>query len=427
MSDDGFLRCGNKEVFQLVVGNTIEPVLPCRPQWVPCGTQASSSSSLQSNEPHAAANASKDQKGQCNLPIETMKPSYTCECKSAWRCNFGKQDPTSYMAQSVEAQGCDNGKYTITENCVLNRSGFKTLEKFPEQKFPAFSINWENITSYHFQNSIIPTSEWSHFPMFDINRKLESILAPKKMTSSDTMEARMNERLFSLRESPLPTHLREFASEGQHQQQKVTQIGEEMRPYFGLAFNEHFANASLGYLKDNIACFGSSGTRMKDGSSPYSNYVPHPHISEECSEERGIACGRNRTTSGPSNSNRIQNCSTSGSRNGESEKSSSGSKHLPMTKEVGRDLCRKDKIAGGSTFSSNVKGTALFERAALPAFLHHHGQQEKNLEDAIDSRYMNREDRSLVIADPMHIAQHGKPGSPDGTYLICFILLQLSY
>lgn len=459
MSDDVSLRYRNREVFQLVMGNTIEPVLPYQRQWVAHWTQASSSLSLQSNEHCAATNATKDQIGHCYLPIETMKPSYTCECKNGWRRDLGKQDPTSYMLQSLEAQGGNNGRYTIIMNSVLNRSGFKTLEKLPEHKFPASSINWENIISSLFQNSNSPTSEWTHFPMFDINRKLEIIMAPKKRTSSDTMEAKMNEQLFSLLESPLPPHLREFASEGQYQQQNIAQTDEKMRPCgsvedlphykchspnmtssmqndeeddpfcSGLAFKERFAKASLSYLKDNMVCFGSSGTRMKDRSSPCSGYVPHPCVAEECSEERGIACGRNRTTPGLSKSNRMSNCSTSGSRKGESEKFLSGSKHLPITKEFDRDLCRKDKIAGGSTVSSDVKGTAFFEKVTLPAFLHHHGQQEKNLQnlvsstnnlediDGIDTQFMKKENESLVITDPMHRDLHGKPGSPEvGSY-----------
>ena len=468
MSEALSLRRTNREVFNVVLGNTDirEPLHSHQLQWMARWTQVSSSLSMRYHKHCAVTNAIKDRTGHHYLPVESTKPSYPCECKNI-------------MFQSAEARGGGNGRFWNINNSVmrnnLNSFGSETSEKLYKHKLPASSMSGENFTSYHFQNSQCVGSEWMHFPMFDSNRKVETIMAPKKRTGMDTMAAKMNEQVLPLSGPSLDPHLIEFASKGiqhQHRQQNIAQNDKEMRTFesvealssynfhssnmtsniqndeenghfcSGLAFKEHFANANLTYLKHELCCgskhspimvsemktdnlcFGISRTRLKDGSNCCPGDVPRPCLAEERNKEiESVFCG-NKTTLGLRKSNKMSNCSTIGSKKEEPQKFSNATQYL-ITNEVGNDLCHKDQTVGCSTISANVKETAFFEKFTLPTTLDQHGHREENFQtlvsptkseegvEDIDTQYMEKEYEFLVKTDFMHI---DVPESPEGTY-----------
>ncbi|ONK68334.1 uncharacterized protein A4U43_C05F10340 [Asparagus officinalis] len=396
MSDDVSVRYRNREVFEFVMDDTdtLESVHPYQLQWMAHWTQASSSSS-------------KDRTPHCRSPAETM---------NSWRQDFGKQNRTSYMLQSIEAGGGDHGRFRIIKNAVLqNNHG----------------------SSYHFQSLYSPTSEGTNFPMLDINRKIETIMAPKKTTSSTTIADRMTGQLLPMSRSLLDLNSIKFASEGhQHLKKNITQVDKKTRSYesvqglqhymcrsptmndeendpfcSGLAFKEHFANANLTYLKHEL-CNGS-----KNGSSPCPGDVPHLCLPQECNEERESLCGKKKNNLGLSK-HKMSSSSTIDSRKGKPDKFSNVAQYLSV------DLHNKEQTAGGSTVSANVEGTAFFEKFTLPAISHYHGQREhsfRNLSstnsmegaDGISSQSMNKGIDCTLETDTVQMYVQGKPRSPE--------------
>lgn len=462
MSDDISMRYSKRRV--LVVGNAdiMEPVHQYQQQWMSHWTQACSSSCLETHRHCGGTSETTDRSGHCYLPVGALKQSYPCECRHRQRCDLHK---ASYMLKSVEAQEGENGQFRIINSSIvqhnLKRSSSETLGKISKQKLPASTANWRKFTSCRSQSTNNPTSELSHFPVFDMSRKLESIMALRKQTT--TSSAR----------SPLAPHSIEFVSEGHHyQQQGMVQFDEESNLYeslkpsrtsimendegndlfcSGLAFKEQFANANLTYLKhelcngskhptimasemknDSLRCHGSSCTRQKDGSNYDFGDIHCPTLSQE-----QIFCDRYKTTPDNNRANRTSSCSH-GSKNAEPEKCSFGTQHLLIRKEAGVDLCHKDQISGDSTASATNKGTAFFKKAVLPSNLClHGGQQEENLQNLVsstdsmedvggmDTQFRKKENEVFAITCGMQIDVQDIPSSPEGAIFTNFNLIQL--
>lgn len=418
MSDDISLGYSNREVLKLVLGNgsIAESVHPHQLQWMAHWTQASGSTCVRSHKHCAGTNATKVQTGHCCLPIESMKQSYHSECSNSWKSKLGKQDHISYMLHSVEAQQGDNGRFKIINNSVfkhgINPSGSETLGKPFKKKLPASSVNLEKFSSGHFQNSKSLKAEWSQFPMFDINRKLETLMAPKRRSKSSNTT------------SPLAPHLIELVSEGSHPSgQNMADTEKEIGPYesfesvpdhdfhrpnmrssmenneqndcshSGLAFKEHFANPNFVYLKHelcddskhsagivskmnnkNLRYAGCSQTRLRDRSSSCPGDVPCAFVSKERNKGREDVCDRSKTASGVNRSNEMSSSSMR-IRIGEPRNCPHDAQYSLVGKEVSTDFSQK----GESTPSVNTKGTAFFEKLTIPTMSCHHGQRAERL------------------------------------------------
>lgn len=75
------------------------------------------------------------------------------------------------------------------------------------------SADWKKFSACHFPRSENMNFEGNHFPMFDINRKIEHILSSKKKSKCDTVAIRTAESQFWDCESVLASHAVKFASE----------------------------------------------------------------------------------------------------------------------------------------------------------------------------------------------------------------------
>lgn len=442
MSDNVSLNYSNREVLKLVMGNTnnLEPVHPYQLHWMAHWTQANGSAPLRAHKRCVGTNDTKDQTEHCCLPVETMKQTYSYECKNSWTC---KQDQISYVLQSIEDQGDNDRRFKILNNSVVEHNLHSSRPE-ATKKLP----NCKNCSSYHFQNSNSLVSEWPHFPMFDINRKLETLMAPRKRTRSP------NIKLFP--------HLTELANEGHyHPEQYRAQTDEEV-PYYnghkpdmtssmehdeendhfcsGLAYKEHFANANISYLKHELCncskqstimasvkkpgdlrCVGSSWNKLQGGSSCCPEDVPCPLLQKVRNKERQNICDRNGTSLEVSRSNKML-CSSMGRRKDECGTHSSGTQHMLIRKEMGMDLCHKNQIIEDSIASANTKGTAFFEKLTFPAVSYFHDDHEgnsqalmrlpsNNLEDVgrIDTKFMMTENVPLLKTDIMHIDVNETP------------------
>ncbi|KAJ6803271.1 uncharacterized protein M6B38_156405 [Iris pallida] len=361
-----------------------------------------------------------------------MKPSFTFECQNIWRFDQRKEDQSSYVLQAAEAPAGEKGRYKIINN--LKKISETSFDSLSVSKAPGSSMNWANFSTYHFQKTTRSNSERKHFPMFDINRRIETILGPLKRTGYGTMEVRMNGPKLDLGESSSSPHLIEFASEEhQLQQQRVAETKNQLMQKYDsvsgssphnyqafmstkdeednnlfsskVVYKEHFANTNFSYLRQEMCnssshstsmvherkndkqvlrTSGCSWTRLKDGSTSSPNDIPQTPLTGEDDTE-----SENSYHSRSIKSNKLENCCNMGTvrtenassyvntRKGRSQKHADET-HLLFTKKMSTNLLHEDQTVGESAASAKVKGASFFERLTSPASLHHIGQREEN-------------------------------------------------
>lgn len=393
-------------------------------------------------------------KEQVYLPVESMKPSFTSECQNIWRLDPGKQDQSSYDLQAAEAPAGEKGRYKIINNFIKKNEtsfGADSFDSLSLSKTPASSMNWANFNTGHFQKTSRLNLERKHFPMFDINRRIETILGPMKRTGYGTMEVRMNGRKLHLGESSSSPHLIEFASEEHQLQQKrvAEATSKEMRKYDSISgsfthfssrvvYKEHIANTNLSYLRQEVCnssshstsmvsekkndkqfvrSSGRSWTRLKDGSMSSPNDIPQTPLTGEDGTESENSCHSRLIKS-----NKLENCCNVGTGTENTSRYVNTRKrrpqkqleetHLLFTKKMGTDFLLEHQTVEESAASAHVKGASFFERLTSPALVHHIGQREENsvplvgstnskCSDEIDANFMDKQTEPSVRIDLM--------------------------
>ncbi|KAG1346850.1 hypothetical protein COCNU_06G006790 [Cocos nucifera] len=122
--------------------------------------------------------------------------------------------------QSTESVGAENGRCKIINSVVQKKMKLfdakaAASDTLSVHKLLDSSAEREKFDISHIMNSENVNSELNHFPMFDINRKIESILNPKKRTGNGAATNRFSESQKLLNETKLVPRIIEFASEEQ--------------------------------------------------------------------------------------------------------------------------------------------------------------------------------------------------------------------
>lgn len=288
MSDEVSLRCSNREVILFHL-DTKELMNPYQLNWMAHWSQASSS------------------------------PSPILE-----------NSPTSYhMLNSSDVRGGNIGK-------VGN-----DLHSVPP-------VNCENFTSYHLQNSNGSSSDWTHFPMFEINRKIESIMSTKREASLTHIKAKIDEQILSLsKKSSFALNLTQSAYESHLLHQDYTNSHKTVaisKPNYMSTCSENMLHLSSKQI-DNLENLNKS-------------LISCPKETDrECSNEQEFLFGRN------------EKCLliTNGTNQGEGSK-----------------VC---------TYAKN-KRRFFFEKLTVPKVL--------NMKCSTDNQLMKKYTKPLVLSDDMN-------------------------
>ncbi|XP_029121149.2 uncharacterized protein [Elaeis guineensis] len=172
-------------------------------------------------------------KEQGSLPVENtkskeanmlsigMKRGKTSVNKNVYKAELNELYLTSDVHQSTESMGAENGRCKIMNNTVVQKkmklfdAKAAASDTLSVHKLSESSAEQGKFDIFHIMNSGNVSSELNHFPMFDINRKKESILNPKKRTGNGAVTSRFSEPQKLSNETKLVPHIIEFASEEQ--------------------------------------------------------------------------------------------------------------------------------------------------------------------------------------------------------------------
>ncbi|XP_020577431.1 uncharacterized protein LOC110022698 [Phalaenopsis equestris] len=146
-----------------------------------------------------------------------MSRSYSFDAKG--KSNFADEDdPLSYSLRSGETSGVNKGKFKAVEKSSMRRKveaiddETTFSEKVSTQQLTESSIKWKNSGSSSCCQSLdISESDFEHFPMREINRKIESLLASKKKSSYGAVSVKIVTENLSLCESTGTSSLVELA------------------------------------------------------------------------------------------------------------------------------------------------------------------------------------------------------------------------
>ncbi|KAJ0971646.1 hypothetical protein J5N97_019605 [Dioscorea zingiberensis] len=337
----------------------------------------------------------------------------------------------------------DKKNYSLRNNDSLTESGALLRDMSSTNNLPGSSVDWKKFDACHFLNSEKNMgSEWNHFPMFNINQKIECILSSKKKSNFGTMAVSMTESQFWNSESVLASHSVKFASEEHRLQlwsnaQSTDQGASSSKSaedspgnqvdHSGPGFNFHRLNmASPMYTRkqvnpisskppcDNL-CAKTSHTHsehdqyncsqhstfppseMKDGnqmigriSSQFKNKtvqlrttcyrdgISFPILIHECDNEMFSGS----KTLSPSHCNpglsKLKS-ELKSLRQHKMQQFSDSAQYYSFTKKAGMDLSDRDKMIEEPTSFTAAKGTTLIEATALPTMLQCHERRTASL------------------------------------------------
>ncbi|KAK8948887.1 hypothetical protein KSP39_PZI005302 [Platanthera zijinensis] len=203
------------------------------------------------------------------------------KCKSS--CAAEDVNLKSYAPKSAENPIVDGKKFEIGESSTMRRSmelfndEVIFSEKISTQQLTETSIKWKNLRSYNCQNSDVSQPGFEHFPMFNINRKIEAIMASNKKNTHGAMSVKMKKESLSLHEKMM-TPLEGL------QPDNSANIVEPSSRFFQIN-GQLLTTGGRSDADSNSSFLGSSWTSVKDGSirvlresSP--SYSPHPFSSD---------------------------------------------------------------------------------------------------------------------------------------------------
>ncbi|KAK8958217.1 hypothetical protein KSP40_PGU002770 [Platanthera guangdongensis] len=206
---------------------------------------------------------------------------YTVCRKSIWAAE--DVNLKSYAPKSAENPIADRKKFEIGESSAMRRSmelfNDEAIfsEKISTQQLTETTIKWKNLRSYNCQNSDAYQPGFEHFPMFNINRKIEAIMASNKKNTHGAMSVKIKKESLSLHEKML-TPLEGL------QPDNSANIVEPSSRFFQIN-GKLLTTGGRGDADSNSSFLGSSWTSVKDGSirvlresSP--SYSPHPFSSD---------------------------------------------------------------------------------------------------------------------------------------------------
>lgn len=204
MSDNALPTCKQGDGIRLVSGTNIgASQTSCMGQWMAHWLQACRNSSSKDGQLHTdtlTGNIVRQFEGHDCLALDRIKSKEFKEFKLLkvdinQRYSLGctrtsnsaaEDDPFSDSLRSCETSKIARGKFKITENSSMIRhvelinDETTFSEKGGTQQLTESSIKWKNSGSYCCHGLDISKLDFEHFPMLDINRKIETILASKR-------------------------------------------------------------------------------------------------------------------------------------------------------------------------------------------------------------------------------------------------------
>nr|XP_010924292.1 uncharacterized protein LOC105047180 [Elaeis guineensis]XP_010924293.1 uncharacterized protein LOC105047180 [Elaeis guineensis]XP_019706963.1 uncharacterized protein LOC105047180 [Elaeis guineensis]XP_019706964.1 uncharacterized protein LOC105047180 [Elaeis guineensis] len=250
MSDPVVQRYDNKEDTQLLLSNVNvrESCYQYQSQgmahWMRVGSSSTSSKCCTTSDAQYQENIVKE---QGYLPLETtksieakilstdMNQVKTSANKGVHRAEPNELNVISDVHQTTESVRAENRQCKIMNNSVVQKK-MKLLDAkaavsdtLSVHKLPDSSVEWEKFNTYRIMNSENGSSELNHFPMFDINCKMESILNPKKKSAHGALAGGLSEPQILLNETNLAPHVIEIASEDQQlKMERMTQKNQDI-------------------------------------------------------------------------------------------------------------------------------------------------------------------------------------------------------
>lgn len=299
MSDPVVQRSDNKQDIQLLLSkvNVRESCYQYQSQWMAHWMQVSSSST--SSKCCTVSDARYQEnvvKEQGYLPLETtksietkilsigMNEGKTSANKSVHRAEPYELNVISDVHQTIESVRAENQQCKITNDSVVQKK-MKLLDAkaavsdtLSVHKLPDSSVEREKFNTYRIMNSENGSSELNHFPMFDINCKIESMLNPKKRSVHGAVAGRLSEPQILLNENKLAPHAIQFASEEQQRRvERMTQKNQEIESCKSMKGFLHCQDDFTGSIShsaiERIKLFGSDMRHCnftKGGSDPSS-------------------------------------------------------------------------------------------------------------------------------------------------------------
>ncbi|XP_073007636.1 uncharacterized protein [Typha latifolia] len=122
--------------------------------------------------------------------------------------------------QLAETEEVEKDKCMFLNNFLMhkdvNMSSPKVSNTLSVHKLSDSAVDWEDINADRLLTSDNSDAEWDHFPMFDINRKIEGILNPKRRSEFGNPSGRFSEPPKSLNETMSSSHVMALSSK-EHQ------------------------------------------------------------------------------------------------------------------------------------------------------------------------------------------------------------------
>ncbi|KAH0468348.1 hypothetical protein IEQ34_003381 [Dendrobium chrysotoxum] len=156
-------------------------------------------------------------------------------------------DLVSHSLQSDETTEGGWENFRITDKSSTRRDlelfddEITFFERVSAESLAESSLKWKASASYHFQNLDANVSEFGHFPMFEINKKMETIMASRKKSTCGAMFIKMKKVNLPVCESTATSSLVELAPGSWHAANNMIDNAENaMRPYEGFQPNYAF-------------------------------------------------------------------------------------------------------------------------------------------------------------------------------------------
>ncbi|XP_020105487.1 uncharacterized protein LOC109722044 [Ananas comosus] len=412
MSEHFAHKYENREDVQLILhnGNNGKSHRQCHLPWMAHWMKESSISTQGCKNITASDESNEAEYVKGREFISAIKNHERTCSKNVWRCNTNVLDVVYDVQQSVGTEKGEKGNKFLNNSMTqkdVNLFHAKAVvsNTVSVHKLPGSSVNWENVNTYHFSSSENLDSEWNHFPMLDINRKIDSILNPKRKSGNGSV----HDRIAELNETMSSSHLIAFASErykfrAQRSTEKANEEvdpsrfnghGSKMKAYSCCEENissssqhlvrEHSINTNFTNLKHELNSgsghrkFSFSGMRsdnkvvassFRSRWSRMNGEISLPSISSESDTEILNDSIKKNNPFSSLHSFETQEMNSMDSERGGSINLSNETELLLTEKTLTNDSSHRKRLIVGSTDFGNGKRPSLFEMLTLPAASH---------------------------------------------------------
>ncbi|XP_020700056.1 uncharacterized protein LOC110112241 isoform X1 [Dendrobium catenatum] len=173
-------------------------------------------------------------------------------------------DLVSHFLQSDETIEGGWKNFRITDKSSTRRDlelfddEITFFERVSAESLAESSLKWKASASYQFQNIDANVSDFEHFPMFEINKKMETIMASRKKSTCGSMFVKMKKVKLPVCESTATSSFVELTPGSWHAANNMIDNTENaMRPCEGFQPNYAYKvpeNTNLSWMKRKLWC-----------------------------------------------------------------------------------------------------------------------------------------------------------------------------